>query len=293
MKLDLTNSIPDSSFMREVEVDFSTSRNVIKHAIISGTLLLIALPVIYALVVSTQSPEQVYEISYFLPGNQLIENYSYVLFEFGMFSYIINSLLMSLIIVAGKVSISLLAALVLVYFSFPLRKTVFLLILGTLMLPISVRIVPLFITMVELNWVDSMWSLTVPYLASATAVFLFYQKFRSIPEQLVEIAKLRGIGPIRFLLYVLIPMSKGMIAGVCVIMFIFSWNQYLWPSIIIESESQQVVQTGLQIIKNTSQTGQFIRWDRLMSASMLALLPPLVLLIVARDQLIQTFGVDQ
>ena len=293
MKFDLTNSIPDSSFMREVEVDFSTSRNVIKHAIISGTLLLIALPVIYALVVSTQSPEQVYEISYFLPGNQLIENYSYVLFEFGMSSYIVNSLLMSLIIVAGKVSISLLAALVLVYFSFPLRKTVFLLILGTLMLPISVRIVPLFITMVELNWVDSMWSLTVPYLASATAVFLFYQKFRSIPEQLVEIAKLRGIGPIRFLLYVLIPMSKGMIAGVCVIMFIFSWNQYLWPSIIIESESQQVVQTGLQIIKNTSQTGQFIRWDRLMSASMLALLPPLVLLIVARDQLIQTFGVDQ
>jgi sn-glycerol 3-phosphate transport system permease protein len=291
MKLDLTNSIPDSSFMKEV--DFSTSRSVIKHAIISGTLLLIALPVIYALVVSTQSPEQVYEISYFLPGNQLIENYSYVLFEFGMFSYIINSLLMSLIIVAGKVSISLLAALVLVYFSFPLRKTVFLLILGTLMLPISVRIVPLFITMVELNWVDSMWSLTVPYLASATAVFLFYQKFRSIPEQLVEIAKLRGIGPIRFLLYVLIPMSKGMIAGVCVIMFIFSWNQYLWPSIIIESESQQVVQTGLQIIKNTSQTGQFIRWDRLMSASMIALLPPLVLLIVARDQLIQTFGVDQ
>jgi sn-glycerol 3-phosphate transport system permease protein len=291
MKLDLTNSIPDSSFMREV--DFSTSRNVIKHTIISGTLLLIALPVIYALVVSTQSPEQVYEISYFLPGNQLIENYSYVLFEFGMFSYIINSLLMSLIIVAGKVSISLLAALVLVYFSFPLRKTVFLLVLGTLMLPISVRIVPLFITMVELNWVDSMWSLTVPYLASATAVFLFYQKFRSIPEQLVEIAKLRGIGPIRFLLYVLIPMSKGMIAGVCVIMFIFSWNQYLWPSIIIESESQQVVQTGLQIIKNTSQTGQFIRWDRLMSASVLALLPPLVLLIVARDQLIQTFGVDQ
>lgn len=291
MKLDLTNSIPDSSFMKEV--DFSTSRNVIKHTIIFGTLLLIALPVIYALVVSTQSPEQVYEISYFLPGNQLIENYSYVLFEFGMFSYIINSLLMSLIIVAGKVSISLLAALVLVYFSFPLRKTVFLLILGTLMLPISVRIVPLFITMVELNWVDSMWSLTVPYLASATAVFLFYQKFRSIPEQLVEIAKLRGIGPIRFLLYVLIPMSKGMIAGVCVIMFIFSWNQYLWPSIIIESESQQVVQTGLQIIKNTSQTGQFIRWDRLMSASVLALLPPLVLLIVARDQLIQTFGVDQ
>jgi len=291
MKLDLTNSIPDSSFMREV--DFSTSRNVIKHTIIFGTLLLIALPVIYALVVSTQSPEQVYEISYFLPGNQLIENYSYVLFEFGMSSYIINSLLMSLIIVAGKVSISLLAALVLVYFSFPLRKTVFLLILGTLMLPISVRIVPLFITMVELNWVDSMWSLTVPYLASATAVFLFYQKFRSIPEQLVEIAKLRGIGPIRFLLYVLIPMSKGMIAGVCVIMFIFSWNQYLWPSIIIESESQQVVQTGLQIIKNTSQTGQFIRWDRLMSASVLALLPPLVLLIVARDQLIQTFGVDQ
>ena len=147
--------------------------------------------------------------------------------------------------------------------------------------------------MVELNWVDSMWSQTVPYLASATAVFLFYQKFRSIPEQLVEVAKLRGIGPIRFLLYVLIPMSKGMIAGVCVIMFIFSWNQYLWPSIIIESGSQQVVQTGLQIIKNTSQSGQFIRWDRLMSASMIALLPPLVLLIVARDQLIQTFGVDQ
>nr|WP_255488434.1 ABC transporter permease subunit [Natronolimnobius sp. AArcel1] len=199
---------------------------------------------------------------------------------------------MSIIIVVGKLAISLLAALAIVYYRFPFKNLMFMLILFTLMLPVPVRFVPLFNIVTDLGWYNSMLALTIPYLASATTVFLLRQHFLSIPASIVEQAKLDGIGPLKFLIYVLIPMSKGMLAGVSVIMFIYAWNQYLWPLVIIDSQAQQVTQVGITLLQGDIQAGE-LQWSIVMAGAIITLIPPLLALIAFRKPLLETFGVQQ
>jgi len=137
-----------------------------------------------------------------------------------------------------------------------------------------------------------MLALTGPYIASATAVFLFRQQFMSIPSSLVETAKLDGVGPLQFLFRVLIPMSKGMIAGVCVITYIYSWNQFLWPLVAVTEQRSQVVQVGIRYIQGSAQAG-LTQWGLIMAGAVIALLPPLVVLIALHRPLLQTFAIQQ
>jgi ABC-type sugar transport system, permease component len=135
-------------------------------------------------------------------------------------------------------------------------------------------------------------SITGPYIASATAVFLFRQHFMSIPVSMVESPRLDGVGPLTFLFRVLIPMSKGTIAGVSVITFIYAWNQYLWPLIVISDQGKQVVQVGIRFLQGASQSG-LIQWGLIMAGAVIALLPSLVILIVFHRPLLETFALQQ
>lgn len=253
---------------------------------------LMALPLILAAIMSTQSVAEIYDVTNLSPGTEAYENYYRVMTDFNMWTYLINSTIMALAIVVGKVGLSLLAALALVYYDFPYKNATFMFVLFTLMLPVPVRIVPLFELMVNLDWTDTMLAITMPYLASATAVFLFRQHFMSIPASIVEAAKLDDVGGLRFLIFVLIPMSKGMIAGIAVITYIYAWNQYLWPLAVISSQDQQVVQVGLKSLEGTAAAGQ-IEWGLIMAGAMIALIPPLVVLIVLHKPLLETFGLQQ
>jgi sn-glycerol 3-phosphate transport system permease protein len=123
-------------------------------------------------------------------------------------------------------------------------------------------------------------------------VFILRQHFLSIPSSIVETAKLDGVGPLRFMLFVLLPMSKGVLVGVSIIMFVYAWNQYLWPLIIIDSEANQVAQVGLQLLQGDVQGGQ-LSWSLVMAGSTLTLLPPLLLMIVFRKPLLETFSIQQ
>lgn len=261
--------------------------------VLLGTIVLLALsPILLAFVMSTQTTLEVYEITNVTPGSELLSNYATLIAEYRFGTYMANSLVMTVVIIAGKLSFSLLAATALVFYDFPYRDAVFYLILFTLLLPIPVRIVPLYQLMIDVGWANSFAGLTAPYIASATAVFLFRQRFRSIPTSVIEAAKMDGVGPIRFLVYVLIPMSKGMIAGVVVIMFISMWNKYLWPLVVITDGSQQVVQVGLRFIQGTAAEG-LVQWNLVIAGATLALLPPLVVLVLFYRQLLNTFGVEQ
>jgi sn-glycerol 3-phosphate transport system permease protein len=145
--------------------------------------------------------------------------------------------------------------------------------------------------MADLGWVNTYAALTGPFVASATAVFLLRQHLQSIPDSVVETAKLDDIGPIRFLYYVLIPMSRGMIAGLAVITFIYAWNQYLWPLVIVSDDARQVVQVGIRNLKGVQIGGQ-LDWPLLMAGAVVTLLPPLVLLVALRQPLLETFGLE-
>jgi len=255
-------------------------------------VLLVVFPIVVAVIVSTKETGVVTSLGDLLPGSYAVENYREALvdYQFGRFMW--NSLAMSLVIVVGKLIVSVFAAMAIVYYRIPYKDLVFLFILFTLLLPVPVRFIPLFQLMNDLGWSNTILAITVPYIASATTVFILRQHFLSIPTSIVETAKIDGVGPLRFMLFVLLPMSKGVLVGVSIIMFVYAWNQYLWPLIIIDSEANQVAQVGLQLLQGDVQGGQ-LSWSLVMAGSTLTLLPPLLLMIVFRKPLLETFSIQQ
>ncbi|GGJ16505.1 glycerol-3-phosphate ABC transporter permease [Halobellus salinus] len=286
-----TRTNPDSALAGLLPEGVDTER-VLIHGGLIFSILLMGLPLILALIMSTQNTSEVYQVTNVGVGSQGLSNYETALTQYNFGQYIINSIVMSAIIVVGKVALSLFAALALVYYKLPYERAIFMFILLTLLLPVPVRIVPLFDLMSRLGWGNTIMAITGPYIASATAVFLFRQHFMAIPASLVENAHLDGVGPLTFLWEVLIPMSKGMIAGVSVITFIYSWNQYLWPLIIMTDQSKQVVQVGLRFIQGAAQSG-LTQWGLIMAGAIIALLPPLVVLIVMHRPLLETLAIQQ
>lgn len=261
------------------------------HAGLVVSILLMASPLLLAFIMSTQTVAEVYDITDISLGTDGLSNYVEVLTTYDMLTYMLNSLVMSVIVTIGKLAVSLLAAVALVFYRFRFKNAIFLLILFTLMFPVPVRIVPLYELMAAWGWSNTLLALTGPYLASATAVFLLRQHFMSIPESLIEAAKLDGVGPIEFLREVLIPMSRGMITGLGVITFIYAWNQYLWPLIVISDQNKQVVQVGMKYLQSVGNAGQ-TDWGLIMAGAVLTLLPPLAALIAFRGPLLETFGLE-
>jgi sn-glycerol 3-phosphate transport system permease protein len=262
------------------------------HLLAGFSVFLLVLPVLVALIVSTKQTGIVTSVGDLVPGSAGAANYRRALLELGFWRFMFNSFVMSVIIVVGKLLISLLAALVIVYYRFPYKNAVFLFVLFTLLLPVPVRFVPLYRLVVEMGWNNSFLAITVPYLASATTVFILRQHFLSIPASLVEAAKLDGVGPLEFLRSVLVPMSRGILVGVSVIMFVYAWNQYLWPLVVIDTEGQQVAQVGLNLLRGQASSGE-VAWSMVMAGSVLTLIPPLALLVLFRRPLLETFTIQQ
>jgi sn-glycerol 3-phosphate transport system permease protein len=219
------------------------------------------------------------------PGGRLIENYLTVLTQgSGMGSsapvgrMMINSLITALIIVFGKITISILSAFAIVYFRFPMRMLFFWMIFVTLMLPVEVRILPTYKVVSDLGMINTYAGLTVPLIASATATFLFRQFFLTIPDELVEAARIDGAGPMRFFWDVVVPLSRTNIAALFVILFIFGWNQYLWPLLITTDESMYTTVIGIKRMITGGDAAT--EWHLVMATAMLAMLPPALVVLL-------------
>jgi sn-glycerol 3-phosphate transport system permease protein len=188
-----------------------------------------------------------------------------------------NSLNMAVMIAVGKIAISLLSAYAVVFFSFPGRMAAFWLIFITLMLPVEVRIIPTFEVMVNLGLINTMSGLVVPLIASATATLLFRQFFLTIPDEYVEAAKIDGAGPMRFFKDVVLPLSVTNIAALFVILFIYGWNQYLWPLLIVTDKDLETVVVGMTKMIATGDAQN--EWNVIMATAVLAMLPPVAVVI--------------
>jgi sn-glycerol 3-phosphate transport system permease protein len=184
-----------------------------------------------------------------------------------------NSLLMALGVTFGKIAVSLLSAFAVVYFRFPFRMVFFWMIFITLMLPVEVRILPTYDVMVNLSLLNTWGGLIIPLVASATATFLFRQFFLTVPDELVEAARIDRAGPMRFFFDILIPLSRTNIAAIFIILFIFGWNQYLWPLIITTDEDLYTVVMGIRRMMNAGESLPV--WHLIMATSVLAMLPPI------------------
>lgn len=281
-----------ATLRRDATPETTTGDSLGTHLQLWVLVFAVVFPLVVAVIVSTKQTGVITGLADLAPGSYAVENYREALvdYQFGRFMW--NSLVMSLVVVVGKLVVSVFAAMAIVYYRVPYKNLVFLCILFTLLLPVPVRFIPLFQLMNDLGWSNTILAITVPYLASATTVFILRQHFLSIPSSIVETAKIDGVGPLRFLVFVLLPMSKGVLVGVSIIMFVYAWNQYLWPLIIIDSEANQVAQVGLQLLQGDVQGGQ-LSWSLVMAGSTLTLLPPLLLMVAFRKPLLETFSIQQ
>ncbi|MCC9598800.1 MULTISPECIES: sn-glycerol-3-phosphate ABC transporter permease UgpE [unclassified Rubrivivax] len=262
---------------------------LLSHLVLALGVLIVAFPVYVTFIASTQTAEQIVQNvpMSLLPGDNMIESYKLALFggQSGYGSKIAPvlpmlevSLVMALVIAIGKIVISLLSAFAVVYFRFPGRGLVFWMIFVTLMLPVEVRIGPTYEVVSNLGMLNTYAGLTVPLIASATATFLFRQFFLTVPDELVEAARIDGAGPMRFFKDVLLPLSSTSIAALFVIQFIYGWNQYLWPLLITTSEDMYPVVMGIKsmISGGDAQT----EWNAVMATAILAMLPPAAVVIL-------------
>ena len=260
--------------------------NFASHLILALGVAMVALPVYVTFVASTHTVEEVLRVPMpMLPGSHLVENYQSVLTHgagesagVGVGRMMVNSLISALVIATGKIVISLLSAFAIVYFRFPFRNLAFWMIFITLMLPVEVRILPTYKVVSDLGLLDTYAGLTVPLIASATATFLFRQFFLTIPEELAEAARIDGAGPLRFLWDVVIPLSRPNIAALFVILFIYGWNQYLWPLLVTTQEDMYTAVIGIK--RMISGGDAATDWNLVMATAMLAMIPPALVVIL-------------
>ncbi len=260
------------------------------HLTLIVAILVLGFPVYYAMIVSTQSNAQVFNYQ-LLPGSALQSNLDAVLAQ-DLWRYMLNSTVVALGVAFAKTLLSLMAGLALVYFRFPGKSLIFGFILITLMMPQDVLIIGLFRFVAgDLNWGNTYHALVIPLAASATGVFLFRQHFSNIPPELSEAAQLDGANPLQFLFRVLVPMSWNTIGALAIIMFLVGWNQYLWPTMIISSQENQVIQVGLRRLLAGAETGE--TFGPLMLASVIASLPPVAMFILMQRQFMSGFALTR
>jgi sn-glycerol 3-phosphate transport system permease protein len=191
---------------------------------------------------------------------------------------LLNSFIMASVIAVGKIAISIISAYAVVYFKFPFRMSAFWLIFMTLMLPVEVRIYPTYKIAADLSLLDSYAGLTLPLIASATATLFFRQFFMTIPDELIEASKLDGAGPFRFFFDTVLPLSRTNIAALFVILFIYGWNQYLWPLLITTRDDMQTIVIGIKKMIVTADA--LTEWNVVMATAMLAMLPPVAVVVL-------------
>lgn len=260
------------------------------HLILIVAVLIVAAPLLFALIKATQTSAQVTGPSLLL-GDQFFENARAAWIGAGLGQYMLNSAIVAVFVTLGKTMLSLLAALAFVYFRFPLKGLFFALVLFSLTLPTELLIVALFdLVSGQLKWANSYAAIIVPFIASATGVLLFRQHFMNIPSSLSDAARMDGAGPLTFLLKILVPMSWNTIGALAVIQFVSAWDQYLWPLVIMQSDNMQVVQVGLsRLIDVEAQSN----WGAVMAGAILTIVPPMLVFTVLQEQFSKGFGLGQ
>jgi sn-glycerol 3-phosphate transport system permease protein len=255
------------------------------HLVLILGVVVVVLPVYLAFVASTRGGNDFLSgVVPLLPGPNLIDNYGQMLSQ-GMASsgapplgmMLFNSLVMALVIAVGKIAISILSAYAIVYFHFPFRMLAFWLIFVTLMLPVEVRILPTYKVVADLGMLNSYAGLTIPLIASATATFLFRQFFLTVPEELMEAARVDGAGALKFFRDILLPLSRTNIAALFVILFVYGWNQYLWPLLVTTDTKYYTVVMGIKRMAAVADSDP--KWNIVMAAVILAALPPVLVII--------------
>lgn len=272
----------------------SSSRNrriklsvVLDHAVLILAAAFMILPVLMLLQMTTVADvTNIKNGPSLMIGDQLDDNFIKAMFKADGFAgdntgvrMLINSMILGLGFAIGKIVLGMMAAYAIVYFRMRFATLAFWIIFTTLLLPLEVRILPSYEIVQKLGMLNTFQGLIIPLIASATATFFFRQYFRSIPEELVEAARIDGAGPIKFFIDILLPLSQTMIAAMFIIMFVYGWNQYLWPTMITTDEDMFTLARGIKQISQTLEGANIPEYGRSNMLALIAILPPVLIVV--------------
>jgi sn-glycerol 3-phosphate transport system permease protein len=250
-------------------------------------VVVVIFPVYYSFTISSLEFKRIFSLPpRVLPDRHVLENYAFAWKNLDIGRLLFNSIFFALLTTSGKICLSVLTAFSIVYFNFKGKNFVFAITLLTLMMPVPVRIISTYQVVSTLQWLNSFQGLIVPLIASATGTFLLRQTFRNIPRELAEATIVDGGGPIRFLLRVLVPLAKTNIAALFVILFIWSWNQYLWPLLITTSREMRVIQLGIESVIPKGGTA-LPKWNQIMPVVIFAMVPPLIVILALQRSFVK------
>jgi sn-glycerol 3-phosphate transport system permease protein len=290
-------------------VDRNPVLDTITHVILILAVLTVGFPIYYAVVASTLTLEEVSRAPMpLIPGDQFMVNMQAALAKGNILRVLLNTFIMAAGVTVGKIAISILSAFSVVYFNYRGRMFAFWLVFVTLMLPVEVRILPTYEVatnlLAPLQWlldalqitklgavfgykiqiglqlsiVDTYAGLIMPLVASATATFVFRQFFLTVPDELCEQAKIDGAGPMRFFWSILAPMSRTNMAALVVILFVYGWNQYLWPLLVTTDANMRTAMIGVRYLMPGPNDPQI--WNVVMAAALMVLAPPAIVVMV-------------
>lgn len=265
------------------------------HAALILVCFLMAFPVLYAFQVSTLTDIEALENdppNLFPPSDDFFLNTHQIFERNNFYQLLLNTFLVSIVVVIGKTATAMLAGLAFVYYRFPGKTFLFFAILLTLFMPTEIIILPLFQLVSDFGWAKdhARLALTMPFLASAIGAFLFRQHFSNIPRELAEAAQLDGASPLRFMVSVLLPMSWNIIGAMVVIQFIYMWHQFLWPKFVITTPEEQMIQVGILDTTNVSTQADM---GVLMAAGIVASIPPVIVFILLQKQFMSGFALTR
>ncbi|HEV7320137.1 MAG TPA: sn-glycerol-3-phosphate ABC transporter permease UgpE [Ensifer sp.] len=261
---------------------------IFDHVILLFGVFIMVAPVVVAFMTSTHEAADIHRNGLSLTwGGHFVETYTTVLTREGGFTgkitgfnMMLNSMILGLGFAVGKIVLSMMAAYALVYFRFPLATFFFWVIFTTLLLPLEVRILPSYEVMNTLKLTNTYTGLIVPLLASATGTFYFRQFFKSVPDELLEAARIDGAGPFKFFIDVLVPLSRTMMAAIFIIMFVYGWNQYLWPTLMTTDEGFFTLVRGIKQILLVWVGSNIPDYNEAFALAILAMLPPVMIVVI-------------
>jgi len=249
--------------------------------------IIVFLPLLLAITISFQTPDSVF--SYppkLLPDQFYFQNFIDAFKAIPYARLLLNSAVIAIDITFGKVITGVLAGYAFANFKFFGKRFAFAFLFATLFLPAeTIMIVPLFLIMKDLGWINTYWALTIPFMASATNAFLFRQHFQTIPSELEDAAKIDGAGPMKYFMKILLPLSKSMIAGVVIINFVYSWNMYLWPLIVSMEDNMKTVQVGVKMLISGEGTNN---WGVIMAGTLIAVLPTVIVFLSLQNLFVKS-----
>lgn len=262
----------------------SRAGRTLQYAFLAVAALIVVFPLLYALSVSLQTAAE--SVAYpprFIPSHLNWESYAQALRTAPILRFILNSFIVSALVMVGQLTTASLAAYAFSFLNFRGRTLLFYLFLSTMMIPWEVTIIPNYFTMKQLNWLDTYQGLTLPFVATAFGTFLLRQAFLQIPRELADAAAIDGCGHFRFFIRVVLPLSRPALGTLGVYAFLTTYNLYLWPLLVTNTDKMRTVQIGLSML----QWDQAIAWNTMMAGVVLVLVPTGILLVLGQKQLIR------